>query len=175
MLGLLFEQPRSGYDLRKIFTTTAMGSFSDSPGAIYPALARLEGSGLVHGTVEESTSPRKRRVFVITQTGLTALKAWLMEPITHDDIVRGIGDLMLRFAFMDRTVGADRTIKFLGEFAGEIEGYIPSLQEFLDSRVSEMALSGRLALECGIQEYEMRLRWARTSAAQYQNRKGEQS
>ena len=37
----------SGYDLRKIFTTTAMGSFSDSPGAIYPALARLEANGLV--------------------------------------------------------------------------------------------------------------------------------
>ena len=134
LLGLIFEQPRSGYDLRKIFTTTAMGSFSDSPGAIYPALARLEANGLVRGTVEESAS-------------------------------------LLRFAFMDRTVGEDRTIEFLREFGGEIEAYLPNLGEFLSSHASEMPLSARLALECGVQEYEMRLRWVRASAAQYEEKR----
>jgi DNA-binding PadR family transcriptional regulator len=174
LLGLIFEQPQSGYDLRKVFTTTAMGSFSDSPGAIYPALARLEANGLILGTVAESASLRKRRVFEITPTGLEALKAWLMKPVTRDDIVRGIGDLMLRFAFMDRTAGEARTIEFLREFADEIEGYLPSLQEFLSSHANAMPLSSRLALGCGIQEYEMRLRWVRASAAQYEERKGNQ-
>ena len=51
LLGLLEERPRSGYDLRKVFAQTAMGTFSDSPGAIYPALGRLEKRGLVRGTV----------------------------------------------------------------------------------------------------------------------------
>jgi DNA-binding PadR family transcriptional regulator len=171
LLGLIFEQPMSGYDLRKIFSTTAMGSFSDSPGAIYPALARLEANELIRGTVEESASLRKRRVFEITAMGLEALKAWLMKPVTRDDIVRGIGDLMLRFAFMDRTVGAERTIGFLQEFAGEIEAYLPSLGEFLSSHAGTMPLSARLALECGVQEYEMRLRWVRASAAQYEERR----
>ena len=175
LLGLTFEQPMSGYDLRKVFTTTAMGSFSDSPGAIYPALARLEANGLIRGTVEESASLRKRRVFDITPTGLAALKAWLMKPVMRDDIVRGIGDLMLRFAFMDRTVGAERTIGFLQEFAGEIEAYLPSLGEFLEAHAGKMPLSARLALECGVQEYEMRLRWVRASAAQYKERKGNKS
>ena len=55
LLGLIHQQPMSGYDLRKIFASTAMGSFSDSPGAIYPA-RRLEARGLVRGTVEESAS-----------------------------------------------------------------------------------------------------------------------
>jgi DNA-binding PadR family transcriptional regulator len=174
LLGLIFEQPMSGYDLRKVFTTTAMGSFSDSPGAIYPALARLEANELIRGTVEESTSLRKRRVFEITAAGLEALKAWLMKPVTHDDVVRGLGDLLLRFAFMDRTVGEERTIEFLEEFAVEIEGYLPSLQGFLLSHASDMSLSARLALESGVQEYEMRLRWVRASAAQYRERKGNQ-
>jgi len=174
LLGLIFEQPMSGYDLRKVFTTTAMGSFSDSPGAIYPALARLETNGLIRGTVEESASLRKRRVFEITPAGLEALRAWLMKPVTRDDMVRGIGDLMLRFAFMDRTVGEARTIEFLGEFAGQIEGYLPSLQEFLSSHANAMPLSARLALESGVQEYEMRLRWVRASAAQYEERRRNQ-
>jgi DNA-binding PadR family transcriptional regulator len=174
LLGLIFEKPMSGYDLRKVFTTTAMGSFSDSPGAIYPALARLEANGLIRGTVEESASLRKRRVFEITPPGLEALKAWLFELVTRDDIVRGIGNLMLRFAFMDRTVGEARTTEFLREFAGEIEGYLPGLYQFLEVHGSNMPLSARLALECGVQEYEMRLRWVRASAAQYEKRRGNQ-
>jgi DNA-binding PadR family transcriptional regulator len=175
LLGLLAEQPMSGYDLRKVFTTTAMGSFSDSPGAIYPALARLEANGLAVGTVEESASLRKRRIFQVTPQGMAALKAWLMKPVTRDNIVRGIGELMLRFAFMDRTVGEERTVRFLGEFAKEIEAYLPSLQQYLASHASAMPLSSRLALESGIQEYAMRLQWARTSAATYEERKGNQS
>ena len=46
LLGLLHGSSLSGYDVRKIFTETPMGSFSNSPGAIYPALERLEKAGL---------------------------------------------------------------------------------------------------------------------------------
>ena len=42
LLGLLHQKPSSGYALRRVFATTPMGTFSDSPGAIYPALGRLE-------------------------------------------------------------------------------------------------------------------------------------
>jgi DNA-binding PadR family transcriptional regulator len=174
LLGLMHQQPMSGYDLRKIFTSTAMGSFSDSPGAIYPALKRLEAGGLARGTVEESASLRKRRVFTITAKGLAALKGWLNQPVTQDDVVRGSDDLMLRFAFMDRTVGEERTLQFLGEFAQQIAAYLPGLQQFLDAHASEMPLSGRLALECGIQEYAMQLQWARKAVALYEQRKGKQ-
>jgi DNA-binding PadR family transcriptional regulator len=174
LLGLMHQQPMSGYDLRKIFTSTAMGSFSDSPGAIYPALKRLEASGLARGTVEESASLRKRRVFTITAKGLAALKGWLTQPVTQDDVVRGKDDLMLRFAFMDGTVGEERTVQFLGEFAGQIAAYLPGLQQYLDAHASEMPLSGRLALECGIQEYAMQLQWARKAVALYEQRQGKQ-
>ena len=52
LLGLL-QKPSSGYDLRKVFSSTSMKTYSDSPGAIYPALRRLEHRGLVRGTIEE--------------------------------------------------------------------------------------------------------------------------
>jgi DNA-binding PadR family transcriptional regulator len=171
LLGLIHEQPQSGYDLRKIFASTAWGTFSDSPGAIYPALRRLETGGLALGTVEESSSLRRRRVYSITPEGLAAFKAWLMQPVIYDDVIRRIPDLMVRFAFMDQTVGEERTAEFLREFAGEMAAYIPSLQRYLESHASEMPLSGRLALECGIEEYESRLRWARASIAFYEQRR----
>jgi DNA-binding PadR family transcriptional regulator len=172
LLGLLQQEPMSGYDLRKVFASTAMGSFSDSPGAIYPALNRLEKRGLIKGTVEESTSLRKRRVFKVTAKGLAAFKAWLRRPITRDDVIRRIGELMLRFAFLDQTLGEEQTLTFLKEFAGELAGYIPSLHHFLDQNAREMPMSARLALESGVLEYEARLKWARTSIEQYEQRKG---
>lgn len=160
----------SGYDLRKFFATTAMGSFSDSPGAIYPALRRLEASGWVRSQVQESDSLRKRRLFRITPEGLGAFKTWLGKPVLRDDVVRRIGDLMLRFAFMEQALGTEHAARFLGELAREIGDYIPTLQQYLEAHAHEMPLSGRLALECGIQEYETRLRWARTSIALYEQR-----
>jgi DNA-binding PadR family transcriptional regulator len=175
LLGLIHQKPMSGYDLRKIFAFTAMGSFSDSPGAIYPALRRLEARGLVHGTVEESSSLRKRRVFKITPKGLAAFKAWLKQPVTRDEVIRRIGELMLRFAFMDQTAGEERTAQFLREFAEQIAGYIPVLKQYLESHASEMPLSGRLALECGIQGYEAQFRWARSSISLYERKRRKQA
>jgi DNA-binding PadR family transcriptional regulator len=174
LLGLILQQPMSGYDLRKIFASTAWGTFSDSPGAIYPALRRLETRGQVRGTVVESSSLRRRRVFNITPEGLAAFKTWLMQPVTHDDVIRRIPDMMVRFAFMDQTVGEERTATFLGEFACEMANYIPSLQQFLEAHASEMTLSSRLALESGIEEYEGRLRWARRSITLYEQRRRNQ-
>jgi len=171
LLGLLLERPRSGYDLRKVFAQTAMGSFSDSPGAIYPALGRLEKRGLVRGTVEESTSLRKRRVFKVTAKGVAALKAWLRRPVTRDDVMRRIGELMLRFAFMDEALGAERTTDFLREYAEQLSEYIASLKEFHTAEADKMRMSARLAFESGIEEYEVRLKWARSSLAVFEKRK----
>ena len=174
LLGLLHQQPLSGYDLRKIFASTPIGEFSDSPGAIYPALRRLQERGLVRGVVEESKGLRKRRVFRITPKGLASFKAWQSRPIVRDDLMtRRSGELLLRFAFMDQTFGPERALAFLREFARELSSYIPSLRQHLDVHANEMPLSGRLALESGVQDYEARLRWARKSIAAYEQRKKE--
>jgi DNA-binding PadR family transcriptional regulator len=165
----------SGYDLRKIFASTAMGSFSDSPGAIYPALRRLETGGLAHGHVQPTASLRKRRLYRLTPKGLAAFKAWLKKPVTRDDVIRRIPELMMRFAFMGQTLGEKRTAKFLGEFARELQDYIPVLKQYLESYANEMPLSGRLALECGIQGYEAQLRWAKSSISLYERKRRKQA
>jgi DNA-binding PadR family transcriptional regulator len=160
----------SGYELRKIFTSTAMGSFSDSPGAIYPALTRLEAGGLTRGVVQQSSGLRQRRIFRITPKDLAALKVWLNQPVRRDDVIRGSAELMLRFAFMDGALDAQAAIRFLREFAIELQAYIQDLKKYLESHASYLPLSGRLALECGIEKYGVRLRWARSSAALYEKK-----
>jgi DNA-binding PadR family transcriptional regulator len=173
LLGLIHQQPMSGYDLRKVFTATAMGSYSDSPGAIYPALKRLEAGGLLSGSVEKSASLRKRRVFVITADGLAAFKTWLKSPVSRNAVVRNVDELLLRFAFMDGALGPSHSLGFLEQFAEHVANYIPELRQFLAVQRNEMPTSARLALECGIQRYGSHLDWARSSIAVYQRRKRE--
>src|SRR5271165_3259273 len=113
LLGLLHLKPQSGYELRKVFADTAMGNYSDSPGAIYPALQRLEKNGDVTSQVEEAGGLRRRRMYFVTEAGITQLKAWLQRPITTNDIKRGAAELMLRFSFMEKALGAQACLSFL--------------------------------------------------------------
>src|SRR5258707_12894153 len=87
LLGLIWQEPRSGYDLRKFFSSTPMISFSDSPGAIYPALHRLEQRGLVRGHGEGRPGLRRRRSFQLTAPGRAESKRRDNEQdVAHDGI-----------------------------------------------------------------------------------------
>jgi PadR family transcriptional regulator AphA len=87
LLGLISQAPVSGYDLRKTFATTPMASFSDSPGAIYPALARLETNGLVRGHIVEGSGLRRRKIYSLTAAGKAKLADWLSVAVTREDVV----------------------------------------------------------------------------------------
>jgi DNA-binding PadR family transcriptional regulator len=167
LLGLLHQSPNSGYALRRTFATTPMGTFSDSPGAIYPALRRLEQEGLVRGRLESSAGLRQKQTFRLTPRGLAALEEWLQRPVRRADVVRGMDDLMLRLAFMDEVLAPAASIRFLESLARELAAYLPALHVYLDAHRAEMPLSGRLALESGIRAYEDQLRWVRDALKAY--------
>jgi DNA-binding PadR family transcriptional regulator len=171
LLGLIHQQPRSGYDLRKIFANTPMGTFSDSPGAIYPALQRLEERGFVTSRVHASSGLRRRRLFRPTSSGKRAFRAWQTSAINSDDVIHRADELMLRFGFMDETAGAAQATRFLKALAKELAAYIPTLRKFLKVQGAGMPLSGKLALESGIRGYETLLHWAKSALGIYKRSK----
>jgi len=170
LLGLVQQKPVSGYDLRKIFTSTPMGTFSDSPGAIYPALERLEKRGLIRSVIEEGSGLRRRRLFHLTPAGTVALKQWLQKPITRGDVARRINEILLRFAFSDRVLGNAGAIALLQDLQQELVAYIPTLKVSVRQQADVMPLSGALALISGIKQYESLLAWTRLAIATYQQR-----
>jgi DNA-binding PadR family transcriptional regulator len=160
LLGLLIKQEKSsGYDLRKIFEKTPMATFSDSPGAIYPALKRLEQSGLVQGRIELSGSVRQCKRYRISAKGRKVFKQWLIQPIQRADVVRHTGDLSLRFAFMESVLDRKACISFLESLRVELAAYIPTLQEHLESQKQSSSLSAKLAMQCGIMGYQSMQQW----------------
>src|SRR5437667_7308437 len=173
LLGLIWQQPCSGYDLRKFFSSTPMISFSDSPGAIYPALHRLEQRGLVRGHTAQGAGLRRRRIFELTTRGRAEFRRWQTQPVMRNDVVGNLDALMLRFAFMDQFAEKGAVLRFLKAFHKELAAYIPSLRKYLKSNREHMPQSGRLALESGIQAYETQLRWTKNAMATYGQAKGE--
>ncbi|HEY5971900.1 MAG TPA: PadR family transcriptional regulator [Pseudoxanthomonas sp.] len=167
LLGLLLPGPASGYDLRQIFVRTPMASFSDSPGAIYPALARLEKGGLVTSRVDPSTGLRLRRLYALTEAGRNRLRAWVAQPITREDVVSDMDGLLLRFAFLDGAGATARAPTFLRELQVTLEAYLSELRAYLAKHGPVTPLTGRLALENGLRGYEAHLRWAMRSQASF--------
>jgi DNA-binding PadR family transcriptional regulator len=164
IVGLLWQQERSGYDLVKVFSETAMGGFSSSPGAIYPALKSLGRAGLITGKVVNKSTLRPRQVYRLTAKGTGALKWNLSRPVTRDDVMRDSGGVMLRFAFAGEVLGRDEAVRILDEFAHEVGAYLPELEAQLTALPQAAGPFGRLALQHGIDMYRADARWARKVA-----------
>jgi len=163
LIGLLRQKPQSGYDLRKTFTETAMRHYSDSPGSIYPALRRLKGKGLIEA---EPKDRRGREQFHLTAAGVEALLKWLAQDVTRDDIVFGLKELMLRFAFMDGNVPRSTAIRFLEQFEREFSVYVGELRaKFERDSYLKPVHTGLLAFQLGVEGMEAQLSWARQARA----------
>ena len=167
LLGLLHQQPKSGYDLRKIFETTAMGNYSGSPGAIYPALKRLEAQALIEGEVDSSTELRPKKMFRPTDEGMEVLRAWLTLDIGRADVERRLDELMLRFAFHYLLASAKETRRFLDALLRQLEAYIDELERQAKSFPEQAPPHPRLALAAGIEQYRACARWARGAARHF--------
>ena len=69
VLGLIAEEPRHGYDIIKALEEWFAGTYSPSPGSIYPMLQMLEEADLV-----SSVMSGNKRLFSITEAGRAYLK-----------------------------------------------------------------------------------------------------
>jgi len=170
LLGLLQQKPSSGYDLRKIFASTSMKTYSDSPGAIYPALGRLEKQGLIRGTIEEGAGLRRRQVFRVTPKGLAELKSWIMRPVTRGEMVRGQQEIMLRFAFCETAAGPAAAVELLRSLQTALSAYVRALNDELKAMKTGVPASARLAFECGVRGNQALLDWTHHALASYETR-----
>lgn len=159
LVGLLSGGPRSGYDLRKQIGDSPLRIYSDSPGAIYPALRRVARWGWVEPGPPEG--PRRRRAFEMTAEGQSAFVGWLRRPVEREDVVRGIDGLLLRFAFMGMVLSPPEVAAFLEQFESETRAHLAVLRQHHARESSGLPLTGRLAFEFGLADYEARIRWAR--------------
>ena len=157
LLFLVSHKGQSGYDIRQLFQSTPIGLFSDSPGAIYPALARLEMRGLLAGDTE--AGGRRRRAFNRTTEGDAALDAWLTAPIDPDAFTRRPQDLDLRFVMMAERLGRPAALGFLRDYADIHRHTLAGLEAFVAGPGAQMGRASREALDLGVKLSRTRQQW----------------
>jgi len=73
LLCLLEQQPMYGYQIIKELEARSQGYFKFKEGTLYPALHRLEKSGLIVSKWQTLPNGRQRRYYYITAKGLSKL------------------------------------------------------------------------------------------------------
>ena len=167
LLGLVGLAPLSGYDAHKLFTTTPLAHFSGSPGAIYPALRRLERRGLLRAELDRPTEARPRRVFFLTGQGEAALTAWLRQPATRAELIGGAAPI-LRFSLAGQRLSRAQLVAYLETYRQVVQAYVEELEAYLPGMAGEHMLVGRLALENGIWGFRTELDWIARAADELQ-------
>lgn len=84
LLGLLQEQPLTGYEMKQLIDIRFRFFWNESFGQIYPELKRMEADGLV--SVSDESGARNQKRYRLTETGRRELKLWLTQPNEKESI-----------------------------------------------------------------------------------------
>jgi DNA-binding PadR family transcriptional regulator len=159
LLGLLADEPASGYDLTGKFDRALRRyAWHAQHSQIYPELNRLAADGLIE-VVEQG--PRGRRTYAITGSGRSELRQWLLNP--PDEFVAR-NELVLRlFLLSTLDPGAARPV--LQSMARHSAEEVQRLRDVIDKAdagaTDRTPLPfGRLAAEFGLRSFQTLHDWA---------------
>lgn len=166
-LGLLAQQPGSGYDLLKRFEISMANVWPATQSQLYGELNKLAESGLIEVSAE---GPRGRKEYRITPAGREELARWVMNP-KDDPPIRSASLLRV---FLLGAVPADEARKYMLAVA---ERAAADLRRYEDLRASvpwekcdDGDFYGRAALEYGLRQAAMETEWAHMIATQIEER-----
>jgi len=139
ILGLVRNEPRSGYEIKAIVDNSTRFFWAASYGQIYPELKRLAEAGLIVGS-DAPTGGRRRTVYEITADGEEELRSWLRQPPQTFEM-RDEGLLKLFFAdalpreealgtlrsMRDQRRAVHKRLSAIKELKGEIEDPFPMI------------------------------------------------
>ncbi len=166
LLGVIAAEPRSGYGLKKMFNASPAGVYQPSPGALYPALRRLEARGLLRAETKVSSGRRALRLYHVTQAGRSAHLDWLRQPVAAVTVAADLGLHLMRFALMERQLGRQAVLAFLTDLAGALDSFVSGMERYLDSGAQSSHRQAELAIEHGIAVHRASLEWARSALAE---------
>ncbi len=165
LLGVIADEPRSGYGLKKMFGSSPASVYQPSPGALYPALRRLEERGLLHAREQVSRGRRALRLYLVTEAGLAVYLAWLRKPVVPETVGADLGQHLMRFSLMENYLERAEVIAFLADLGDALDGFVRGTEQFTASRRGTLGRHAVLALEHGIAIHRASLEWVRSAMA----------
>jgi DNA-binding PadR family transcriptional regulator len=157
-LGLLAQQPGSGYDLLRHFEKSMANVWPATQSQLYGELNKLADAGLIEVS---DIGPRGRKEYRITEAGRRELRQWVTDP-QADPPFRSAALLQV---FLLGEIPREQAREHMGAMAQHADAEFARLEELRDSiawRDDDGMFYGRAALEYGLQRSAMEAEWARS-------------
>lgn len=159
LLGLLAEEPASGYDLTKKFEHVLRRyAWHAQHSQIYPELNRMAGDGLITVVAEGA---RGRREYAITDAGRADLRQWMVNP---PDVIVVRNEFVLRM-FLLSTLDPSEARRLLAWTAEANARQLEELRagvaaiDAADDAADGLPLR-RLVAEFGLRSFQLLTEWA---------------
>jgi len=156
-LGLLAQEPGSGYDLLKHFEKSMANVWPATQSQLYGELNKLADAELIEVS---NIGPRGRKEYRITEAGRAELRRWVANP--EDDAKFRSAEL-LRVFLLGEIPREQARAHMVGvaECADAEVKRLEELNDSIDWSDDEGSFYGRAALEYGLRLYAMEADWAR--------------
>lgn len=156
-LGLLAQQPGSGYDLLKRFEISMANVWPATQSQLYGELNKLADGGLIEVS---DIGPRGRKEYRVTAAGRQDLLRWMTNP--QDDPPYRSAELLRVFLLGEMTTEQARAyVVSVAEHAdAELTRY-EQIRDAIDWDDNPAGFYGRAALEFGLRAEAMEADWAR--------------
>ena len=156
-LGLLAQQPGSGYDLLKRFEYSMANVWPATQSQLYGELNKLADSGLIEVS---DIGPRGRKEYRVTEAGRADLLRWMTN--AQDDPPYRSAELLRVFLLGEMPPGQARAhIQAVADQADAEHKRYEQLRDSVDWDDSDGDFYGRAALEYGLRAQAMEADWAR--------------
>jgi DNA-binding PadR family transcriptional regulator len=155
-LGLLAQEPGSGYDLLKHFEKSMANVWPATQSQLYGELNKLADSGLIEVS---DIGPRGRKEYCITEAGRGELRRWIANP-QDDPPFRSAALLRV---FLLGEVPSKQAREHVLAMADHAETEIKRLEELrasIEWNDDAAAFYGLAALEYGLRMNAMQAEWA---------------
>lgn len=166
LLGVIAAGPQSGYGLKKMFNASPASVYQPSPGALYPALRRLEHRGLLQAEKKVSSGRRALRLYHVTDAGRAAHLDWLRQPVVPATVGSDLGLHLMRFALMENQLPRQAVLAFLADLASALDSFVSGMERYLASGAQPQSRHAELAVQHGIAIHRASLAWARSALAE---------
>lgn len=155
ILGLLTQQPRSVYGIRRFVQNLNWLVGTPSFGSLYPALRALQKEGLVTLDHAARQDGPLKKIYTITQAGREALKDWIDRPIAPEPTLKTFA---LRLILADSLSQAG-LISLIHQRRAQVAANLAALEEIVTTGDPAIGLGQRLTLEYGLTVARAELAW----------------
>lgn len=155
VLGLLVQEPMSGYDVKRLLSRLSWLIGSPSSGSLYPILRGLLREGLVTVEIIPGLDRPPRKVYSIAPEGRETFRRWLDEPFAPDAPLKAfVMRLLLSDSLMDSSLRSH-----LQQRRTQVAGRQAALARMTRAADGDQDLGRRLTLDYGLTLASAELAW----------------